>query len=99
RSVQSVWGAGPNDVWVAGAEMLHWDGNQWSSADLGVGGALWGSAPDDVWAAGSGSEIFHFDGETWSSSPSGTSFRIRDVSGSGPNDVWVVVEEGMILHR
>jgi hypothetical protein len=99
RGVQGVWGTGPNDVWVTGAEMLHWDGSQWSSADLGVGGALWGSAPDDVWATGPENAMLHFDGTTWSSLPTGTSFRIRDVSGSGANDVWVVGEEGMILHR
>jgi hypothetical protein len=64
----SVWGSGPNDVWAVGdnfegsAVILHYDGNQWSTAPstfpgngilIGSLNGVWGSGPRDVWAVGS----------------------------------------------
>jgi hypothetical protein len=65
--LSSVWGSGPNDVWVVGAagSVLHWDGSSWSSASVGTTQSLyavWGSGPNDVWAVSSPSAIFHTTG-------------------------------------
>ncbi len=65
--LSSVWGSGPNDVWVVGAagSVLHWDGSAWTSASVGTNQSLyavWGSGPNDVWAVSSPSVIFHTTG-------------------------------------
>lgn len=55
----SLWGTGPEDLWVGGEALLHWDGRSWLRFDCGSEHrltprvtSLWGTAPDDVWAAG-----------------------------------------------
>ena len=53
----AVWGAGPNDAWVSGAEgtIQHWNGTTWSDVASGsrsIFFSLWGDAAGDVWAVG-----------------------------------------------
>lgn len=65
--------------------------------------SVWGSGPEDVYAVGgplgnSGFEtlVLHFDGSGWRElSPGGTE-TFWWVGGSGPDDVWMVGEEGRI---
>ncbi len=76
--------------------------------DATLGGAVlsaWGTGPDDVYVVGGplGDSGFtavavHYDGSTWTRlSPGGTS-SFWWVSGSGPDDVWMVGEDGRITH-
>src|SRR5690349_11756888 len=43
----SIWGTGPDDVWVVGADagagpaVLHYDGSAWTSLDSGQSANLW----------------------------------------------------------
>lgn len=67
--------------------------------------SVWGSAPDDVYAVGgplgnSGFEslVVRFDGAAWHRLKVGGAGTYWWVSGSGPNDVWIVGEEGRITH-
>ena len=67
----SVWGASPNDVWVAGegGALMHWDGSAWAEASSGTQSALRavsGTSSKDVWAAGLDGVLLHFDGTSWS---------------------------------
>ena len=67
--MQSIWGTGPTDVWAVGgggASILHYDGTQWSEADVNPPGRLngvWGTSATDVWAFGQdaalGGRILH----------------------------------------
>src|ERR1700733_5359316 len=55
-SVLSIWGSGPNDVYIVGLVGMgdHFDGAQWTSLDTGTGAhlkAVWGSGPNDVYIA------------------------------------------------
>ncbi len=75
----AVWGSSPDDVWVGGTRLRHWDGAAWS--DLTPPGLLLepshtvrtlrGSTSDDVWlgatlpAAAVISKMFHWDGSSW----------------------------------
>jgi len=64
HDLNSVWAAGPNDVWATGLIpgkldtdmiLLHWDGAQWSRVDAVRGmSAVWGSDATHVWAGGRG---------------------------------------------
>lgn len=63
--LNGVAGNGPNDVWIAGDEVLRWDGNQWNkmpSPPRSLGsifvekGTVYGTASTG---------IYSFDGTTW----------------------------------
>lgn len=54
---RSIWASGPDDVWLAGPALWHWDGAEWVKLDdteLLEGATLaakgvWGTGSDDVW--------------------------------------------------
>lgn len=59
-----VWGAAPDDVWLAGdfGTLNHWDGTSWQLAAISVGdqpvkknlNAIHGRGPGDIWVVGDG---------------------------------------------
>jgi len=62
-SISTLWGTGPNDIWVAGqrGRIRHWDGTQWRIAAVALDdvmpvqnavNAIWGSGPTDIWVVG-----------------------------------------------
>ena len=65
----TVFGTGPEDVWVAGEEgaLARFDGRDWRAFSTPVTAplrGLHGTGPSDVWAVGEHT-ILHFDGEAW----------------------------------
>lgn len=78
----------------------------YSGKDLGGAVlAVWGSSPSDVYVVGGplgngGFEavVEHFDGSAWQKLAPGGADAFWWVSGSGPNDVWMVGEHGRITH-
>lgn len=104
-SLNGVWSASPDDVWIVGSPdlTLHWDGAHLAAAPVGTKQTLfgvWGSGKDDVWAFSSGNAMWHSRGFTsgdagWSyfdgGGPNrGWSSAIAAMAGRGPNDVWAV---------
>jgi hypothetical protein len=91
---KAIWGNGTSAVYVASADgrVARYDGTTWSMEDVSPGVALdkvWGSSPNDVWAFGASGAFHRVDATTWtryalSDRP------VRNVSGTGPNDIWVV---------
>jgi hypothetical protein len=87
-----VWAVAPDDVFVAGTTLRHWNGTSW--IDLGEPGItyshVWASADDDVWVitgpAGS-ADLRHFDGASWSIDP----MAINPIAiwGVARGDVWI----------
>jgi hypothetical protein len=80
-SISGIHGTGPNDVWVVGSTILHWDGSSWTeypTPDNYVLDEVWARATDDVWVVGtagfynedddSGADtlVLHWDGTNWS---------------------------------
>lgn len=66
----SVWGSGPNDVYIGDAfgSYKHFDGSTWTASGLDSNNAvsaLWGTGPADVYAFLQ-YEVRHFDGFSWS---------------------------------
>jgi hypothetical protein len=97
----SIWGTGPNDVWVGGelspngdtGLVWRFDGSSW--IDMAFPGpsvrTIWGSGPDDVWVVASvawcTTEVWHWDGAVWSSVPNANVLPTADHSGA-PAAAW-----------
>ncbi|MBX3212221.1 MAG: hypothetical protein KF850_09325 [Labilithrix sp.] len=63
----SIWGSGPNDVWMVGAKgsVIHWDGATWTSTPIATNYSLQsvhGSGPNDVWVVSTASLIYRSTG-------------------------------------
>lgn len=84
--------------------LWHFDGNSWSavpSPTTALLGAIWGSSPTDIYllagAQATSGTIWHFDGTGWTPFNTGAT-RLLDIWGSSATDVFVVGENGTILH-
>lgn len=101
-AILSVWGAGPETVFIAGGPLgnsegsavaWRYDGCRW--IDLAPGGpqTFWwvgGSSADDVWFAGEEGRLAHFDGAAITDVPSGVTATLWGVTAFGPDDAWAV---------
>lgn len=96
--LSSVWGTGPDDVFVVGGledqgEGYHFDGADWRKMKLpAVPLLVWvfGFAPDDVWAVGLDGGVVHYDGAVWTRIATGTSEDLWGIWGASPDDLWIV---------
>jgi hypothetical protein len=105
---ESVWGLGPNDVWVAGDnQVLKWDGAGWYDFDQGdqiPGGIIdvWGTAVDDIWELEyvlTGYVARHYTGSSWVTvSPNANGPALYSTWGSSAEDTWIVGAAGTVLH-
>ena len=97
-ALSSVWGSGPNDVFVVGGtpqqgEAYHFDGRNWRVMDVpAVPLLVWvfGFGPDDVFAVGEGGGVIHYDGTSWRDLSSGTDQDLWGVWGRANDDLWIV---------
>ncbi len=100
RYYWSVWGTGPDDVFVGGdrGAVVHYDGHAWSQKKMGTADFddLWGFAGDDVFAA-TDDGVFHYDGQQWSLIHE-TTLNMSGIWGPTTNELFVVGNSGMILH-
>ncbi|MBX3211150.1 MAG: hypothetical protein KF850_03890 [Labilithrix sp.] len=103
----SVWGSGKDDVWAVGAagSVIHWDGSEWTSANVDTDQALyavWGTGPNDVWVVSSPAKMFRADGFVKGATPwrsvsaiselMGVDARgkvLRTIWGTSPSDIWI----------
>ncbi len=91
----AIWGSGPNDVWAAGNQILHFDGHDWERAPVfptELLTAIWGTGRDDVWVVGENTS-FHYDGHAWAQVLVGG----NAVWGTRRDDVWIV-GDGFAIH-
>lgn len=91
---------GPADVWVGGADLLHFDGAAWTegSSSGAVSGAASVASANDIWIpAADGDGVLHYDGTAWSTlvstelgAASATGVEIGGVAATPAGVVWVV---------
>jgi hypothetical protein len=80
-------------------------------AQTGCSYGIWGSGPDDIYVTGwrrddpndstweDNGRVYHFNGETWERITAfGDIPSAYEVWGSGPDDVWVTLSGGRLLH-
>lgn len=101
--LNSIYGFGPNDIWVAGFWQLdnnffplisHWNGSQWQTwkmQEFSFLTSIWGTSTNNMYACGGNGTILHYDGTTWSKMESGTTIRLSDCWGnSKTNEMYFV---------
>jgi hypothetical protein len=92
--VGALWAFAPNDVWVGGQVMLHFDGSAFSQVQTPRAGYVadfWGLAPDDLYAV-SGTSLMHWDGSAWSVIDFGTAIDPTDLAAvwaTSRDDLWL----------
>lgn len=101
-SLNGIWGAGPNDVWIMGSPStaIHWDGAQIATNEVDSNKSLlgiWGSGPRDLWTFGTIARMWHYAGDVtdggWSrSTDSGGGYAtpLTAIWGAGPTDIWAI---------
>jgi len=93
RSLYSMWGTGPGEVWVGGkSTLLYYTGSRWALLPLQTNEgitALHGTGSGDVWAVGSNGFVQHFDGRRWSAVNTGVLESWTAVFAASPTDVVV----------
>ena len=110
-----TFGFSASEVFTVGNEgtVLHFDGTRWSRQTTPTTQPLWGvwgAAPNDVWAVGgNGMEpnatLLHYDGSTWTKETALPTLQKQRVGqflkvwGTSADDVYVVGQRGVVLHR
>jgi hypothetical protein len=100
-AVLSVWGTGPEDVYVVGgplgnggdAVVQRYDGASWKSLDPGGEDSFWwvsGSSATDVWMVGEKGRMTHWDGASFKEHPRVTTATVWGVWAASPTDAWAV---------
>jgi hypothetical protein len=100
RAAAATFALAPNDAWVAGNGIDHWDGQAWTQevASGSTYTSLFGSFHTDVWAVGPGG-MQHYNGHTWSAvAPPAEAGTLAAVWVSAPWDGWFVGAKGTVLH-
>jgi len=99
RAAAATFALAPDDVWVAGDGVEHWDGKTWTQ-QIPSGTtftSLSGSFDTDVWAVGpSGAQ--HYDGHAWTPVTVPGNVKLNAVYVAGLLDAWFVGEQGAVLH-
>jgi hypothetical protein len=103
-----IWGSAADDIYVVdGLRCIkHYDGKSWrkirhTEHDVM---SIWGTASDNVYAVGRANfyaSILHYNGNEWiEMGPKDPILNIylNDVWGSSENDIYIVGDEGVILH-
>lgn len=92
----NVWPSSPNDVWVGGEELWHYDGAAWALVDQVRSSwwnmPMWSADGSDVWLGSRA--LYHsagsHDGTAWAREGQGTLASIGQIWGTGPANLWAL---------
>jgi hypothetical protein len=86
-TLNAVWGATPNDVFVVGSGTGHYANNMWTTT---VSGFWYGVSGGDGTAVAVGNpapnNVIRFSGGAWAPDPTGTNYRLLDISVTGSTE-------------
>ncbi len=101
-TLRSVWVNSPLDAWAVGEKgtILHWDGTAWSAVLLAAATddllSVW-SCEGEAWIGGVHRLIAHRPGGIGGMLVS-AAHTIRHIWGTGPDDVFYLCDDGLVLH-
>ncbi|MDY0004030.1 MAG: hypothetical protein RBU30_22215 [Polyangia bacterium] len=108
QNIMRMWASASSDVHALayGGVGLHYNGTAWSTlpvpTEVRFIFGMWGSGPEDIYACGEawgyGPFAMHFDGTAWTLIEVGTNVVLRGAGGTGPNDVFMVNDTGIVFH-
>jgi PKD repeat protein len=100
ETIQAIDMLAPDNGWMVGADIFHWDGNNWN-ADPNTGYSLSGIdmlSPTDGWAVGDPG-IFHWDGNTWNSVTNPITYpNFTVIEMISTDDGWIINRGENLLH-
>jgi hypothetical protein len=107
-TASSVWGSGPNDVYISGDGLLEQQaflfhstdlGVTWSSINVGASGTVWGTAANNLFIASASGTLLHStDGQNWSPMTTGSTELLLAMWGSSATNLYVSGDSGTLLH-
>ena len=114
--LNDAWGTSQENVWAVGwinlddwgSNIMHYDGNEWTSVDYFEANlnGIFGFSKNDIWAVGSNLEVVsfksliaHYDGTQWKTVYINHDLpMLSKVWGSSPQDIFAVGAKGTIMH-
>ncbi len=100
---QSIFAAGPNDVWVSrfdsSTSMGHLDAAGWSKSEGEACLSLSGASATDIWCVGGINLRWvanHWDGAAWTTVATSAGADLAAVASSGANAMWYVGGSGVL---
>jgi len=87
--VEGIFAFSETDIWLAGSDPIHGDGQSWVDYDIrSISGfdsldamKCWGTSLRDMYFVGLSGSLFHYNGSSWTKIKSGTINQINDVWG------------------
>jgi len=87
--IEGILAFSPTDIWLAGSDPIHGDGQSWIDYDIrSIPGfdsldamKCWGSSSNDMYFAGLNGSLIHYNSSSWTKIESGTTNQINDVWG------------------
>ncbi|HEX8819628.1 MAG TPA: putative metal-binding motif-containing protein [Archangium sp.] len=101
--LQGVWVVNPKLAYAVGESnsVLRWNGTAWSKHS-GPGGDLYSVVAfgtSSVYVTTGNGRVYRYDGSAWSALPGlNTGAPLWDIAGTSPADLWVVGDNGKLLH-
>jgi trimeric autotransporter adhesin len=98
-----VSGTSDADIWVAGLQILHYDGAAWApslvpSNSTTTFTAIWAASQTSVFAGTQNGELWRYDGSNWAAESPSNGFGVTEIWGTSPTDVWAVDAGGFVRH-
>lgn len=102
--LRGIWVVHPKLAYAVGESnsVLRWNGTAWSKHSGPGAGDLYSVVAfgtSSVYVTTVGGQVYRFDGSTWSAMPGlNTGTPLWDIAGTSPGDLWVVGDNGKMLH-
>jgi len=102
---KAIMAINENDIWAVGLEAWHYDGLEWSKAELPVNWSssyitdIWALSSSDIWAVTNDSSkpLIHYNGTSWSVVSSPVNKALYCISMVSPTEGWAGGEDGTII--
>jgi hypothetical protein len=102
--LRGIWVVSPKLAYAVGesSSVLIWNGTRWSKHPAPAGEDLLSVlafGKNAVYVTTASGKVYRYNGSTWSAlSGVDTGAALNDIAGTGPEDLWVVGEDGKIFH-
>ncbi len=107
-TLYAIWGSSTSDIWAVGSATAHthYNGSAWSSSPFPLMityTGLWGTSASNIYIAcvnvmTASGLVRHYDGSSWSTLTAPNGPPLNGIWGSSNFDIFVVGDEGTILH-